>query len=426
MFNQLTLTCAFVDEAIPCRHASQFQYLNEVIHRPREPFLTDADVTSGFSYYSNRIMSDGARARAFEDSNLLAQLGGASHMTASSQPISHQQPSFRSLEEGSMGDHNSISQPEFPLSPSFQSALGHSFNQLHRHPSETFESKPHHFQHFQFTSSNNVDINQLLGSMRREQPPQASDSELSPVASNMPEATSTITERSNQPATMATPESQPQGQQVPTEAFNFAVTTNHQIDADSPIVSVHHSTGTHAFSFPPPAPPSPITTSLPELTTLPPRPTTTTISLVDDRPKQALPTTTGSTLASSEAERPTEQASRQFTATPTTTQPSLTTTQEAPLPSTASAIQTNRSRLVDSSTPKLRNFSSRQTHRRRHHSGQFESFRLSANTTQNRQQSSTQASSIVMRRSLLDPTGDSRMPVSLLQPLVGLIGRRRV
>lgn len=76
MFNQLTLTCAFVDEAIPCKHASQFQYLNEVIHKPREPFLTDADVTSGVSYYSNRIMSDGARNRAFEDSRLMAQLGG--------------------------------------------------------------------------------------------------------------------------------------------------------------------------------------------------------------------------------------------------------------------------------------------------------------------------------------------------------------
>lgn len=81
MFNQLTLTCAFIDEAIPCRHAPQFQYLNEVIHRPKEPFLTDADVTSGFSYYSNRIMSDGARARAFEDSQLMAQIGG--HTTAS-------------------------------------------------------------------------------------------------------------------------------------------------------------------------------------------------------------------------------------------------------------------------------------------------------------------------------------------------------
>lgn len=81
MFNQLTLTCAFVDEAIPCKHASQFQYLNEVIHKPAEPFLTDADVTSGVSYYSNRIMSDGARARAFEDSKLMAQIGGGQAVT---------------------------------------------------------------------------------------------------------------------------------------------------------------------------------------------------------------------------------------------------------------------------------------------------------------------------------------------------------
>lgn len=87
MFNQLTLTCAFVDEAIPCRHASQFQYLNEVIHKPREPFLTDADVTSGVSYYTNRIMSDGARNRAFEDSNLMAQLGGGSSFLNNQQPF---------------------------------------------------------------------------------------------------------------------------------------------------------------------------------------------------------------------------------------------------------------------------------------------------------------------------------------------------
>lgn len=91
MFNQLTLTCAFVDEAIPCKHASQFQYLNEVIHKPREPFLTDADVTSGISYYSNRIMSDGARARAFEDSRLMAQLGGQAMLTTITNSMRPQQ-----------------------------------------------------------------------------------------------------------------------------------------------------------------------------------------------------------------------------------------------------------------------------------------------------------------------------------------------
>lgn len=78
MFNQLTLTCAFVDEAIPCKHATRFQYLNEVIHRPKEPFLTDADVTSGVSYYGNALLAEGARNRAFEDQNLMAQLGAAS------------------------------------------------------------------------------------------------------------------------------------------------------------------------------------------------------------------------------------------------------------------------------------------------------------------------------------------------------------
>lgn len=117
MFNQLTLTCAFVDEAIPCKHAPRFQYLNEVIHRPREPFLTDADVTSGFSYYSSSLLADGARARALEDSSLLAQIGATSPLDSYSfaqqsaplDQLSYQLPEQQQTVETSRVDDNSQS-----------------------------------------------------------------------------------------------------------------------------------------------------------------------------------------------------------------------------------------------------------------------------------------------------------------------------
>lgn len=143
MFNQLTLTCAFVDEAIPCRHASQFQYLNEVIHKPAEPFLTDADVTSGFSYYSNRIMSDGARARAFEDSHLMAQIGG-----------SHQSSADESLKETQLAQQPQESVQPRPLAVPealFKLDSGEretSVNSLEPQPQiETFQTLVNHGSH---------------------------------------------------------------------------------------------------------------------------------------------------------------------------------------------------------------------------------------------------------------------------------------
>lgn len=44
MFNQLSLTCAFPEEAVPCQNAPDFFYVNDNIGIPDAPFLTDADV----------------------------------------------------------------------------------------------------------------------------------------------------------------------------------------------------------------------------------------------------------------------------------------------------------------------------------------------------------------------------------------------
>ncbi|XP_064485480.1 uncharacterized protein LOC135397873 [Ornithodoros turicata] len=44
VFNQLTLTCAFPEEAVPCANAPDFFYVNDKIGIPDAPFLTDDDV----------------------------------------------------------------------------------------------------------------------------------------------------------------------------------------------------------------------------------------------------------------------------------------------------------------------------------------------------------------------------------------------
>lgn len=44
VFNQLSLTCAFPEEAVPCNNAPDFFYVNDNIGIPDAPFLTDADV----------------------------------------------------------------------------------------------------------------------------------------------------------------------------------------------------------------------------------------------------------------------------------------------------------------------------------------------------------------------------------------------
>ncbi|KAH7981286.1 hypothetical protein HPB49_022898 [Dermacentor silvarum] len=44
VFNQLSLTCAFAEEAVPCNNAPDFFYVNDNIGNPTAPFLTEADV----------------------------------------------------------------------------------------------------------------------------------------------------------------------------------------------------------------------------------------------------------------------------------------------------------------------------------------------------------------------------------------------
>ncbi|XP_076315794.1 uncharacterized protein LOC143228414 [Tachypleus tridentatus] len=44
VFNQLTLTCAFQEEATPCSNAADFYYDNNSIGIDDAPFLTDDDV----------------------------------------------------------------------------------------------------------------------------------------------------------------------------------------------------------------------------------------------------------------------------------------------------------------------------------------------------------------------------------------------
>ncbi|KAH6948420.1 hypothetical protein HPB50_024361 [Hyalomma asiaticum] len=44
VFNQLSLTCAYEDDAVPCQNAKDFYYLNTRIGDPTEDFLTDNDI----------------------------------------------------------------------------------------------------------------------------------------------------------------------------------------------------------------------------------------------------------------------------------------------------------------------------------------------------------------------------------------------
>ncbi|XP_013793659.1 uncharacterized protein LOC106477663 [Limulus polyphemus] len=47
IFNQLSLTCAFPADAVPCTDASDFYYINENIGVKDAPFSTDDDITKG-------------------------------------------------------------------------------------------------------------------------------------------------------------------------------------------------------------------------------------------------------------------------------------------------------------------------------------------------------------------------------------------
>ncbi|KAH6948424.1 hypothetical protein HPB50_024365 [Hyalomma asiaticum] len=44
VFNQMSLTCAFAEEAVPCQNAPDFFYVNDNIGVETAPFLTDNDV----------------------------------------------------------------------------------------------------------------------------------------------------------------------------------------------------------------------------------------------------------------------------------------------------------------------------------------------------------------------------------------------
>jgi hypothetical protein len=51
VFNQLTLTCAWEEEAIPCQSAPQFFGLNTRIGQPNVLFLEDNDIAQGYGLY---------------------------------------------------------------------------------------------------------------------------------------------------------------------------------------------------------------------------------------------------------------------------------------------------------------------------------------------------------------------------------------
>ncbi|XP_013791035.1 uncharacterized protein LOC106474884 [Limulus polyphemus] len=49
VFNQMSFTCAFPEEAVPCRNAPDFYYLNNNIGNENAPFLTDDDVARAYA-----------------------------------------------------------------------------------------------------------------------------------------------------------------------------------------------------------------------------------------------------------------------------------------------------------------------------------------------------------------------------------------
>lgn len=51
VFNQLSLTCSYEEESIPCQSAPSFFYLNERIGQPKVLFLEDNDIAQGYPLY---------------------------------------------------------------------------------------------------------------------------------------------------------------------------------------------------------------------------------------------------------------------------------------------------------------------------------------------------------------------------------------
>ncbi|XP_064467359.1 uncharacterized protein LOC135378296 [Ornithodoros turicata] len=54
VFNQLSLTCAHPEDAVPCQSAPDFFYLNSYIGVENAPFLNDDDVARGEAYKNGR------------------------------------------------------------------------------------------------------------------------------------------------------------------------------------------------------------------------------------------------------------------------------------------------------------------------------------------------------------------------------------
>ncbi|XP_054721125.1 uncharacterized protein LOC129230730 [Uloborus diversus] len=66
VFNQLTMTCSYPEEAIPCDRAPDFFYLNGNVQQgdPEVPFLQDQDVQNAAAFipgYNNLAVDEPAR-----------------------------------------------------------------------------------------------------------------------------------------------------------------------------------------------------------------------------------------------------------------------------------------------------------------------------------------------------------------------------
>ncbi|CAN7938597.1 unnamed protein product [Ixodes hexagonus] len=66
VFNQLSLTCAFPEEAVPCNNAPDFFYVNDNIGVENAPFLTDADVQKAAQLIPGFQRSKAAASNIYE------------------------------------------------------------------------------------------------------------------------------------------------------------------------------------------------------------------------------------------------------------------------------------------------------------------------------------------------------------------------
>ncbi|XP_064487304.1 uncharacterized protein LOC135399412 [Ornithodoros turicata] len=92
VFNQLTLTCAFPEEAVPCGNAPDFFYVNDNIGIPDAPFLTDADVQKGVQLYPGYGQSKAAAASNLRETRVPA--GQRNYNYDNNQQYQHQQQRY--------------------------------------------------------------------------------------------------------------------------------------------------------------------------------------------------------------------------------------------------------------------------------------------------------------------------------------------